>query len=341
MRVSPFSLRLTSPFETAAGAVDRREGLLVRVDGEPAGLGEATPLAGWTEPFVDCLAALEDLDDREPVRSTGDLPDMAATPAARHGIELALLDRGARRSGVPLYRQLGGARRVVSVPANATVGDDEPRETVDACLEAAGRGYRTIKIKVGARPMAADLERLARVRERLDPSIELRVDANAAWDETEAGAAVDELARLGIAVVEQPLPPADLDGHAALRGRGVDVAVDESVREHGVEAVVEAKAADVVVVKPMVLGGVARSVTAAERARAAGLDVIVTTTVDAVVARTAAVHLAAALDVDRACGLATASMLAGDLADDPAAVVDGAVTVPQSAGHGVSVGDLV
>lgn len=341
MRVSPFSLPLSRPFETAAGAVDRREGLLVRVDGEPAGIGEATPLTGWTEPFVDCLAALEDLVDREPVPSTGELPDMAATPAARHGVELALLDRESRRSRVPLYRQLGGERRVMSVPANATVGDADPSDTVDACLEAARRGFRAVKIKVGARPLAADLERLARVRERLEPSIELRVDANAAWDATEAGEAVEELARLGIALVEQPLPADDLDGHAALRGRGVDMAVDESVREHGVEAVVEAKSADVVVLKPMVLGGVARATTAAERARTAGLDVIVTTTVDAVVARTAAVHLAAALDVDRACGLATASMLAGDLGDDPAAVVDGAVTVPQSAGHGVSVEDPV
>ncbi|MFW6321369.1 MAG: enolase C-terminal domain-like protein, partial [Halohasta sp.] len=89
---------------------------------------------------------------------------------------------------------------------------------------------------------------------------------------------------------------------------------------------------DVVVLKPMALGGPRRAVEAAATARAAGIEPVVTTTVDAVVARTAAVHVAAAIPDVRACGLATGSLLATDLATDPVSIVDGRARLPTGAG---------
>ena len=340
-RVSPFGVALADPLETAEGTIDRREGLLVRVGDDPPGLGEASPLPGWTESLEACRAAVDGADWPDgDLPAAADLPAMTDTPAARHGLELALLDREARVAGVPLYRHLGGDRRVTSLPVNATLGDADAAATVEAGEAAVHRGYRTLKVKVGARPHDEDLARLERLRSAVGDGIALRVDANGAWDEADAAAAVDALAALGVDLVEQPVPADDLDGLAALRGRGVDVAADEAVRDHGVGAVLAADAADVVVLKPMVIGGVGRATEAGRRAAEAGADVVVTTTVDAVVARAGAVHLAAALDPDRACGLATADRLASDLGTDPAAVVDGAASVPQSAGHGVGVGDL-
>jgi len=60
------------------------------------------------------------------------------------------------------------------------------------------------------------------------------------------------------------------------------------------------------------------------------VDPVVTTTVDGVVARTAAVHVAAAIPDVAPCGLATAELLAEDLGPDPAPVDDGRISVPQS-----------
>ena len=59
---------------------------------------------------------------------------------------------------------------------------------------------------------------------------------------------------------------------------------------------------------------------------------VVTTTIDAVVARTAAVHVAAAIPDVAACGLATGSLLAADLAADPVTISDGAASVPTDGG---------
>lgn len=333
-----FSLPLVRPLETADGTIERREGFLVRLGDDPVGIGEATPLPGWTESMAACAEALEkEVEAAEANGSVTELPAMASTPAARHGLELALLDRSARAAGVPLYRHLGGDRRVSAVRANATVGDGNVAATVTDCRAAVAEGFRSLKVKVGARPVDADIDRLAAVREAVGDGVELRADANGAWSDEEAASAVEELAELGVTLVEQPLVRGELAGHARLRNRGVAIALDESLCKHDLEAVLDADASDVLVLKPMVLGGVGRAMRMAERARAAGLDVVVTTTVDAVVARTAAVHLAAALDVDHASGLATADWLAQDVGSDPAAVVDGTVSVPQGAGHGVGV----
>ena len=336
MRAEPFSLSLSRPLSTARGEISEREGFLVRVDHDgETGLGEATPLPGWTESLEECRAALEDVDDDAPALA---LAGMAVTPAARHGLELALFDAAARARGEPLYRYLGGETTVGGVPVNATVGDGPPAETARAAREAAAAGYPAVKVKVGARSLETDLERLSAVREAC-PGVELRADANGAWDRATAREALPGLARLDVAYVEQPLAAPDLAGHADLRGGCVGIALDESLAEASVDEALAAGAADVLVLKPMALGGPGRARRAAVRARKVGVEPVVTTTIDGSLARAATVHVAASIPDVRACGLATASWLADDLTEaDPAPVEDGRVRVPSEPGNVGSVG---
>lgn len=325
-----FSLPLASPLSTAAGAIDRREGIALRLDGDPPGIGEATPLPGWTESLETCRAALSDVSDpRSAIERLDDCP------AARHGLALALADRRARRAGAPLYRQLGGERRVERVPVNATVGDRPLEGTVAAARGAVEAGFRTVKCKLGARSLEEDLERVRAVRDALGSDVALRLDANGSWDRRETERALAALADLGIEYVEQPLAPDDVAGHRALAGGPVPVALDEALAGREPEMIEGlADVADVLILKPMVLGGPDRAVEIGRRARERGLGITVTTTIDAVIARTGAIHVAAALGVERACGLATAELLKNDLGPDPAPVRDGAVVVPQTPGLG-------
>ncbi|QLH83553.1 o-succinylbenzoate synthase [Halosimplex pelagicum] len=337
--IDPFSLPLESPLGTAAGDITERSGFLVRYDhrGE-TGVGEATPLPGWTESLDDCERGLERALEAGAggAHSAGLLElDAGEVPAARHGFATALLDADARADGLPLYRWFDDSRTVESVPVNATVGDADREATVERARKAAERGFDCLKLKVAARPVAEDIERVRAVREAVGDGVTLRLDANGAWSREEAERALERFDPLDVAYVEQPLPAEDLAGLADLRGAGVDIAVDEGLVEHSMAEVFDADAADVVVLKPMVLGGPGNAQTLALRARERGIEPVVTTTVDAVVARTAAVHVAAAIPDVAPCGLATADMLAEDLADDPAPVSDGRIAVPQEPGIGV------
>ena len=72
---------------------------------------------------------------------------------------------------------------------------------------------------------------------------------------------------------------------------------------------IDTQAADIIILKPMALGGLITAHHAAAIAFKAGLDVVVTTTIDGAIARQGAYDLAAALPIKRACGLATGHLL--------------------------------
>ena len=335
IRYDPFSLRLSSPLGTAAGRIEERRGFVVRIESDGhRGVGEAAPLPGWTESHDDCEAALSGAAGGSSAADPTDPLDRidVATPAARHGVGLACADARARAAGESVAAWLADGSPAASVPVNATVGDAPVEATAEATREAVEAGYETVKVKVGAREQDADAARLRAVRDAADDGVELRADANGAWDGPTAERMVDLAAELEFAYVEQPRPASDLAGNAAVRGRGVDIAVDESVAAVGVDAILDAEVADVVICKPMALGGPVRTCELARRASAQGVDTVVTTTIDGVVARTGALHVAAALPDVPACGLATGGLLASDLAPDPAPVDAGRMAVPAGPG---------
>ena len=346
MRYDRFSLTLSSPLDTAAGRIDAREGFVIHVDrGDHQGIGEATPLPGWTESHSACEAVLaavsrssvttdNDSSRGDPDTSRlgpGRIPDIS-TPAARHGVELARADATARAAGKSLATWLADGPPAATVPVNATVGDAPAAATAEATRKAVEAGYQAVKVKVGSRTPAEDIARLRAVRAAAGDGVELRADANGAWDRPTAERVLDAAADLDFAYVEQPLDSGDLAGHTALRGRGVAIAVDESLAAVGPDDVFEHDAADVVVCKPMALGGPVRTHEVARRAATQGVDTVITTTIDGVVARIGALHVAAALPNVRACGLATGDRLATDLVTDPAPVEDGAMRVPPGSG---------
>jgi len=350
-----FSLALSRPLSTADGSIRRREGTLLRVvdDGGTVGLGEATPLPGWTESLVECREALEAAatalrESGIPDVSGGQVPGPEAdqalaaveeTPAARHALTQALLDLEARRHRIPLYRTLGAPRWVRHVTVNGTVGDGTVTHTAQTALGAIRRGFGCLKVKVGARTVDEDVERLAGVREVAGEDVALRADANGSWTRKQAQRALSELEDRGVELdyLEQPLVGGDLEGLRELRrDHETPVAVDETLVETPVSEVLSADAADVLVCKPMALGGIDRVVAVANAGADAGCRTVVTTTIDGVVARTGAVHAAASLEEPPPCGLATADRLAADLGPDPSPVGAGRITVPQDHGTGPS-----
>ncbi len=200
------------------------------------------------------------------------------------------------------------------IPVNVTVPAVGPEQAAGIVARS---GCRTAKVKVAepGQSEADDIERVEAVRDALGPDGRIRVDANGGWQVAQAARMLRRLARFGLEYVEQPC--ATLDELAELRRRtGVPVAADESVRRAGDPLRVRAAgAADIVVLKVQPLGGVRAALRVAE---ACGLPVVVSSAVDTSVGLAAGVALAAALpELRYACGLATMSLLAGDVTADP------------------------
>jgi len=332
-----FRLACSSPLRTATGTIKERYGYLFCLQTENhIGLGEASPLPGWTESFKACEEALRhSIESIEQTDIQRALYDLRETPSARHAVSLACQDLQSKVESLPLYQFLAKENPTVeTVAVNTTIGSASPDETVREVREAVNMGFTTLKIKAGIEDFPQELERLQAVRDTVGESINLRVDGNGQWKQSTIKQYADQLRQLNFEYVEQPLANEQLSEHSQLRDI-FPVALDESLHSEGIDAILEADAADYLVLKPMCVGGLDRSLKFAEKARKQDVRPVVTTTIDTVVARTAAVHLSAALGDLPACGLATADFLEEDLCQDPAAPFDGKVAVPQDPGIGV------
>jgi len=340
LRFARYSLPLRTPLETAHGTMQRREGLQIWLE---SGRGEAAPLPAFgTESLAECEAALESASvafaharlpenvcDVEGL--TGNLPR-----AARFGVELALLDDLARRRELPLAKLLS-KNAVAEFPVCALLGSSEPAALAREARAAAQRGFGSLKLKVARGPLEDDLARAAVVRDAAGPQVRLRIDANAGWNEDQALSALRRLSPLGIELCEEPA--GDLPALRRLKGAtSVPIAADESfaLSSHREEVF---ECADVVVLKPALLGGLLSTLRWARRAREHGNKPLVTSALDGAIGRAGAAHLAAAILGDGPApdpGLATGAFLAEDLCEDPTEPREGRVRIGTAAGLGLS-----
>jgi O-succinylbenzoate synthase len=224
------------------------------------------------------------------------------------------------------------------VRADAAVNSIVPEVALaEAARLAVAGGCVVAKVKVGGRgsSLADDRARVeavaAAVRGRGGDRARVRIDANGAWEVDEAIHAIAELelgARAGgvdgLEYVEQPC--ATIEGLAAVRRCvSAPIAADESVRvPTDPLAVVRAGAADILVLKVAPLGGVRACLDLAE---AAGLPVVVASSLETSVGLAAGLALALALpELPYACGLGTGALLVEDVVASPLLPSDGRLT---------------
>jgi L-Ala-D/L-Glu epimerase len=335
------------PFATATGMWLHREAWIVLLEGSDGrvGLGEAVLEPDATEVEETILArAIRETTGRA---REGDLPDaeeleLLGGPgrAFRAALDGARLD---------LALELDG----VAVPVNGTIGFAAPREGAEAAQQALEAGFRTLKLKAGAERETEDLvARVRAIRQAVGPEIRLRLDVNGAWDLATAEDRLDAVARFDIEYVEQPLAWDDTAGAAELRARtGVAVAADEAVYSPGAaRSLLAAGAADVLVVKPVRVGGPVAVAEIAAAAAAHEVPVVLSTLFETGIGVAAARAAAAALPAVRwrgaagrlPHGLATAGLLEHDLLRVPLIVDAGVLGAPGgdgTAGLGISLDD--
>ena len=320
----PYRLPFRQQWRSAAGGLDQREGWLVRLEDDYGGVGygDCAPLSGiGTEPPAAAAAALVQWQQRfrglEAAAALEALNDAASfdTPAARAGVESALLDLLARRNGRSLNASIRGCDCRQRVRVNASLGSLGPHtaDTLESALEA---GFQVLKLKIGLAPASQEIPLVQALCRRLPAGSTLRLDANRAWQEGDARSWLDALAGLPIDALEEPLAQPSAPAWAALQVRAAfPLALDESLADLPQAALFDFLPA----------------VALAQRFAAAGGDCIVTSSLESACGLLAAAHLAAALGGDLAHGLATAEWLATDLGAPPP-VAAGYLTLPAGPG---------
>jgi o-succinylbenzoate synthase len=371
-----YRLPFRNSFITAHGVMTAREGIIVQITTEHgiSGIGEIAPLpACGGAALADACSLLPalaaHLQDKTPgdalelVRAgsrTGNVGasaersearfnpsrpapiDRPAFTAALCGLEMALLDAIGKAEGCGVCTLLSAAGTAprTKVPVNAVIGALAPGAAIAAAREARNNGFRCVKLKAGlGGSLQEEIERVAAVREAIGPAMHLRLDANEAWKLQEAIAILSQCVPYDIQYVEQPLKAHDLAGmHALRRAVPMPIAVDEAL--HSLESarrVLDHEAADILVIKPQLAGGLRVGQQIIQAAAERGVRSVITSTLEAGIGVVAALHLAAASPaVTLECGLATLHLLIDDLVMNDLTVREGFLAVPSGSGFGAA-----
>ena len=303
----PYALPLRRPWQTSQGEIGERQGRLLR-------LQTADGLTGWG----DCA----------PLPDFGISDDAAAAFAE----ETAHLDLVAQKAGLPLNAWLSGEPPVAQVAVNANGGTilTADRSTLDNAAEA---GFSIVKLKLGRLPLSDEIASLQRLVKDLPRGLQLRLDANRAWTYAEAQTFIGACRGLPVEGLEEPLAEPDSVALAKLQSiAAFPLAIDESIdlldahffRHPPVRRIV---------IKPAREGGLLASMELALRARASGLEVIVSSGLESACGLLACAHLAAAVAPLAMHGLATADWFAADTGRAPP-IANGRLQLPTPPGLG-------
>lgn len=192
-------------------------------DGEYVGYGEA---AGVYYRNDSPASMLEQIEAVRPVLATGidrgTLSRLLPPGGARNALDCALWDLEAKRLGQPVW-QMAGLSSPKPVITTYTLGADDP----EAMAEQA-RAYtnaRALKLKLTGE--AVDAERVSKVR-AARPDAWIGIDANQGYNLISLQKMLPVFMQAGIALIEQPVPPAQDPGLPALQSP-IPLGADESV----------------------------------------------------------------------------------------------------------------
>ncbi|TQM79787.1 L-alanine-DL-glutamate epimerase-like enolase superfamily enzyme [Saccharothrix saharensis] len=283
-----YGLHLRSPLRISRSVMARRDAVRVVLEADGVrGHGEVVTSQYYGLDVERITGLLHDLAPvvascADPGELRALLPELP--PGVLAAVDAALHDLEALRAGVPVHAALG-IPQWTDVPTAYTIGIGSVRDAATEAAALAARGFRVLKVKVGAED---DVARVEAVRAAA-PDARLVLDPNGGWTAERAVRVVDRLT--GVDALEQPIPPGRWDELAWLRERcPVPLIADEDA---ATVADVRALAdlVDGVNVKLAKCGGLTAAREVVDVARACGLDVMLGCLVASSLGIAPAVHL--------------------------------------------------
>jgi L-alanine-DL-glutamate epimerase-like enolase superfamily enzyme len=258
---------IAGAFVISRGAKTEAEVVVAEItDGAFRGRGEATPYARYGETVEGVLAQVAGLGEAVAAGLTrAALQDLLPPGAARNAVDCALWDLDAKRGGVRAWA-LAGRERLDPVKTCYTISLGSPEAMGEAARAAARRPV--LKLKIGGPDDLAGIEAVRAAA----PRTRLIVDANEALTFDELRRLTADFVRLGVQLIEQPLPAAE---DAALEGYDspVPLCADESLHTRAELAACTRRYA-VMNIKLDKAGGLTEALALAAQARSLGRGIM-------------------------------------------------------------------
>ncbi len=173
-------------------------------------------------------------------------------------IDIACWDIVGKAVGQPLHRLFGGHRTRVPLYASGGLflssGPDDLVREAEGFLD---QGFKAMKLRLGALPVAKNMERVEAVRAAIGPDTCLMVDVNQGLSVSEAIRLGRALEPYGLTWYEEPIPTYDHHGHAEI-ARVLDTPLASGETEYlrfGMAHMIECQSADILMPDLQRMGG--------------------------------------------------------------------------------------
>lgn len=265
LRVTAESFRLAQAFTISRGSRTEAKVLTVELTREGhTGRGECVPYARYGETLESVAALIEGLPEGI---TRQELQEALPGGAARNAVDAALWDWEAKRAGCRVWDLIGIPAPTPQV-CSYTLSLDTP-EKMEA--DARANAHRPVlKIKLGT---PDDMARAEAVARGAGGKAKIIVDANEGWSAEVYSDLAPHLVRLGVSLVEQPLPAGEDDALLGLE-RPLPVCADESCHDRASLSALKGKY-DMVNVKLDKTGGLTEGLALRDEALAQGFGLFV------------------------------------------------------------------
>lgn len=294
------------PFTIATGTMFYAQNIFIRVHTNDGiyGVGECSAfpmIAGETqntcfEMAKDFAALWKGKDEAQLEERINELHLFTAfNSTIKSAFDMSLYDLAAKKQGIPLYKFLGGTKKLLET--DLTIGIGTPEDMAAQAIDFKGRGVRILKVKLG-KDAQTDVERIKAIREAVGDEMLIRIDANQGWSFEDSVYCLNELYRYNIQFCEQPMRHWDDGLLPALRDQvTIPVMADESVFDHHDAArLIKADACDFVNIKLAKSGGILEALKIHETCKKFNVPCMMGGMLESRVALTAFAHLSLACD---------------------------------------------
>ena len=344
INLTPYKLPLRKIWKTHNHQLASRSGWLIELTTETglSGYGDCAPLpSAGTENLLQAYRYLEMYSENfQPITASEalqKLPSTQSTPAARCGIETALLDLISQSEQQTLRSWLSPDARN-AIPVNSMIGALDKDKFREA-MHAVNQGYQVLKLKLGMNELNDDIQYLEDLCLHLPEQIKIRLDANGSWSYKQAEYFIKAIQHLPVESIEEPLHEPELSTLGKLQdSTSIALALDETRGKFKMEMLLKCQAVHRLIIKPTACGGLLASLDLAKRAEFHDIEVVLTSTIESAVGLQAAAQVAAVISSTGnalAHGLATSDWLLENVAAAPE-INHGTLRLPDTYGLGVS-----
>jgi len=218
---------------------------------------------------------------------------------ALSGVDIALWDLKGKLLKQPVYNLLGGRFQDKLKAYASSIIFDKPQNMAKRAREWVDEGYDQIKVKVGM-GVEQDEENLRCIKAEVGNSVKIMVDANSAYNSTQALKLGKILEKLDVTWFEEPVPPYDIDGYIKLKRKlEIPICAGEShFTRYDFKELITREAVDIVQPDVSRAGGISECAKIANLARTYNIRYTPHIGLSGAGCRAASIHLSASLPTD-------------------------------------------